>query len=381
MKMNLDKNTEYIISMLEENGFEAYAVGGCVRDMLMNREVNDFDITTSALPQETKAVFASIPVIETGIKHGTVTVILNHVPYEVTTFRTESSYTDSRHPDSVTFVRNVNEDLSRRDFTMNEIAYSPRKGIIDPFGGELDINNRIIRAVGNPEKRFSEDALRILRALRFSSVLGFDIENRTKEAIFKLADNIKMVSPERIFVELKKLVLGKNAQAVLNKYIQVISQIIPINGDYKSVSALPFDYRMRLSCLCGNSVIDALNYLRADNETKSICKLLVNSLPIPEELPQLKAYIADLGKENAIIVAEYRQILYGENKLEIVENLLSSKEPIFLHDLAINGNDLVNIGIKGASVGRILKTLLSEVHHNIIENKKEPLLIRAKVLI
>ncbi len=381
MQLFLDKNTEHIISMLEENGFEAYAVGGCVRDMLMDREVNDFDITTSALPQETKAVFASIPVIETGIKHGTVTVLLNHIPYEVTTFRTESSYTDSRHPDSVTFVRNVNEDLSRRDFTMNSIAYSPAKGIIDPFGGELDIKNKIIRAVGAPERRFSEDALRVLRALRFSSVLGFEIEDRTKEAIFKLADNVKRVSCERIYVELKKLILGKNAQAVLNEYIPVLSKIIPIKGDYKSVSRLPFDYRMRLSCLCGASVADALNYLRADNETKNICRILVNSLPIPEDKPKIKEYIADLGKENAILVSEYRQILYGEDKSEVINDLLSSGEPIFLQDLAINGNDLVNIGIQGASVGRVLKTLLSEVHHNRIENKKEPLLLRAKTLI
>ncbi len=378
MNLKLDKNTEYIIKNLEDNGFEAYAVGGCVRDMLMDREVNDFDITTSALPEEIKKIFSSHTVIETGIKHGTVTILIHRQPYEVTTFRTEASYTDSRHPDSVKFVRDLTEDLARRDFTMNAIAYSTSKGIIDPFNGLTDIKNKTIRAVGNPFVRFQEDALRILRGIRFSSVLGFEIEEETKQGIFSLAPNIKKVSSERIYIELKKLILGKTAQETIKDYYPIISQIISINGDYKLINRLPLDYRMRFSCLCGDSVTDALNYLKADNETKNLCEILVTSTTIPKDIPQLKNYISVLGEENALFVSNYRRCLYNEDRENLIQKIISSGEPIFLKDLAINGKDLIKIGIKGEEIGKTLKHLLNLVHIDKTLNTKEKLIEKAK---
>lgn len=374
MLINLDKNTEYIISTLESAGFSAYAVGGCVRDAVLGREVTDVDITTSALPDETKKVFSSHRVVETGIKHGTVTVIIDRTPYEITTFRTESSYTDSRHPDSVTFVRDVAADLARRDFTVNAIAFSPREGIVDPFGGIGDINSRVLRAVGDPDLRFSEDALRILRALRFSSTLGFTVEENTSKAIFALAETLSKVSKERIYTELKKLICGKNAQSVISAYRPVIETIIPIQGDISDLAKLPSDYRFRFSALCGASVTEALSDLRADNETKHICKILTDSSPIPTEKVALKHYVSDLGRENSLLVASYRRALYGEDSERNVENLLSGGECLFLHDLAVNGQDLLALGIKGEYIGKTLHKLLSSVLNGEIENNRDTLM-------
>ena len=173
----LPDNISFVLSRLEEAGYEAYLVGGCVRDPLIGRDVSDYDVTTSALPSEVEEVFADLRVIETGIKHGTVTVLSDGEPVEITTFRTDGEYTDSRHPESVTFTRNIEDDLARRDFTVNSIAMSKDGRYVDPFGGRADIERRIIKCTGDPDKRFTEDALRIIRALRFASVLGFEIDS------------------------------------------------------------------------------------------------------------------------------------------------------------------------------------------------------------
>lgn len=374
----MDINAEYIINKLTSAGFEAYAVGGAVRDMLMNRPSDDWDITTNALPEETKAVFSEYPVIETGIKHGTVAVVMDKTVYEVTTYRTEDTYTDSRHPDSVVFVRDLRSDLARRDFTVNAIAYSKQKGIIDHFGGVEDIKSGLIRTVGDPFERFSEDALRILRALRFSSVLGFDIEENTSNAVFELADTLDKVSPERIFVEIKKLLLGKNAQAVLDKYHTVLNSVISINGKYCDIEKLPLDASMRMTCLCGSSVREALNFLRADNQIKHNCAVLLNSTPIPDERIALKRYISSLGREDAMLVISYRRALYGEDKEGISNALLSENICLCINDLAVNGNDLIQLGLTGTDIGTTLKALLEMVIDEKIENKKESLLAIAK---
>lgn len=374
MSLTLDKNTEYIISDLNKSGFSAYAVGGCVRDMLLEREVTDVDITTSALPDEIKSVFSTLPVIETGIKHGTVTVLIDHKPYEITTFRTESGYTDSRHPDAVSFVSDVASDLARRDFTVNAIAYSSREGIIDLFGGMEDLNNKIIRAVGDPFLRFSEDALRILRALRFSSTLGFAIEPETAKAIFALSDSIQKVSKERIYSELKKLLCGTNAVAVLTKYRSVVEQIINIKGDISSLSKLPPDHRFRFAALCGDTAAESLSALRADNETKRACKILAESTPVPTDKTALKHYISSLGRDDARLVSCYRKSLYGEDRADMMQKLLSSDECLFQNDLAINGNDLIALGIKGSDIGTTLKNLLASVLNGEIENTKQSLI-------
>ena len=379
--MILNDKAEYIINRLNANGFEAFAVGGCVRDKLMNREVTDYDITTSALPNEVKAVFSCHTVIETGIKHGTVTVLVDNSPFEITTYRTEFSYTDSRHPDSVSFVSDLGTDLARRDFTVNSIAYSPQIGIIDPFGGISDIKSNLIRAVGDPYNRFSEDALRILRALRFSAVLGFNIERETSKAILSLAYTLPRVSPERIYSELKKLLCGVNAGEVAEKFLPVLAEILPINGDAKLLSKLPEDFPMRLTCLCGDSVIKAVEFLRADNATKNKCKLLSCSAPIPSDSKALKNYISSLGRENARYVAVFRRAMYNEDKECQTESILSSSQCLSIKELAVSGADIVALGIQGRAVGEILQALLEAVLNDELSNKKIPLLNKAKELI
>ena len=373
----MDKNAEMIIVRLENSGYEAYAVGGAVRDMLMDKLPDDWDITTNALPDETKNVFFDFTVIETGIKHGTVTVIVDSKPYEITTYRTESTYTDSRRPDSVTFVRDLASDLARRDFTVNAIAYSNKKGYVDLYGGIDDINHKIIRAVGDPHVRFSEDALRIIRALRFSSVLGFDIDEKTSRAIFELASSLKLVAPERLFVELKKLITGENAVEVLKEYSVPLSHVIPI-ADLRDIEKVPNDFCMRLSCICKENVSSALDFLRADNHTKRVCKSLVFSTPIPENRVAIKKYISRLGREDAKKVVEYRTCLYNEDKNGIAKDVLKCNECLSISELAIKGGDLIAIGIKGKSIGNALNILLDAVLEEKIENNKESLLIAAK---
>lgn len=224
---NFKKASETAVKMLKDCGFEAFFIGGSVRDALMNLPIGDIDITTSATPAEVEEIFKEFRVIETGIKHGTVTVIIDNEPLEITTYRSESAYSDNRHPDSVTFSKSLKDDVVRRDFTMNGIAFDFQKGFCDLVGGIDDIKNKTIRSIGDAETRFREDALRILRALRFSSVLDFTIEENTALAIHKCKDLLKNISAERIRDEFSKLLCGKNAYSVLNEYSDVICVFIP----------------------------------------------------------------------------------------------------------------------------------------------------------
>lgn len=269
MEKLLMRREKRILEMLADAGFEAYFVGGCVRDAMLrgigdvpdekDAEADrigaggDVDVATNAMPEQVKAVFAHWPVIETGIKHGTVTVVMpseadagrcavpadsddpveGPVSVEVTTYRTDGTYTDSRHPDSVQFVRNLTEDLARRDFTINAMACDLRGRVEDPFGGRGDLKDQLIRAVGDPDKRFQEDALRIMRALRFASVLGFAIEPRTEQAMFGNRERLRNVSAERILVEFRKLVCGKAAGDVIRKYVDILAEVIPELTDMK----------------------------------------------------------------------------------------------------------------------------------------------------
>lgn len=225
--MRIPEQVSFLLSCLHAAGYAAYAVGGCVRDTLLGRTPNDWDLCTSALPEEMRSAFRGLHLIETGLKHGTLTVMLDHQPYEVTTFRIDGEYTDHRHPDSVSFVNRVDEDLARRDFTVNAMAYSPEEGIIDLFGGQKDLEGRIIRCVGNPYARFEEDALRILRALRFASVYGFEIEPETAAAVRELYPTLSRVAPERIRVELSRLICGMAAGSILRAYPEVFAHLIP----------------------------------------------------------------------------------------------------------------------------------------------------------
>ena len=380
MRIDLDKNASFLIETLIKNGFDAYAVGGCVRDYLLSRPISDVDITTSALPEETKKVFSPYPVIETGIKHGTVTVVLDKKPYEITTFRVESGYTDKRHPDSVSFVKDVRSDLSRRDFTVNAMAYNENAGLVDYFGGISDLKNKIIRTVGDPAERFSEDALRILRALRFASVLGFSVEKETKNSCEALAETLLSVSSERIFAELKKLVCGVSAKNVIDENRKVLSVFMKVNPDISKLDILPKDHSARLAYLCGESVTDLLAFLKADNETKRKAKLLVNSAAIPKELPALKKYISALGREDALYISAYRRAVYCEDAERMTETLCASSECLTLSDLKVNGSDLLSLGVPDKKIGEALKSLLDAVLAGEIKNEKELLLKRAKAL-
>lgn len=225
--ISIPQQAEFVIRRLEENGEQAYLVGGCVRDSLLGDTPQDWDITTSALPEKTICAFEDCRVIETGVQHGTVTVLREGKPIEVTTFRIDGSYTDRRRPDSVTFTPDLREDLARRDFTINAMAYHPQKGLYDCFGGREDLAAGVIRCVGEPDRRFQEDALRILRALRFASALGFTIEENTRQSILRNRRLLVEIARERIFAELKKLLCGKGAVPVLLEYREVLGEILP----------------------------------------------------------------------------------------------------------------------------------------------------------
>ena len=227
--MEINRNSSTIIKLLKNNGYDAYAVGGCVRDAILKREISDVDITTSAKPDEVERLLdeCAIKYFETGLKHGTITALLNAESFEITTFRADGEYLDNRHPSDVRFVSRLKEDLARRDFTMNALAYNDEEGIVDEFGGIPDIKNKLIRAVGNPVTRFHEDALRIMRALRFASVLGFEIENDTKTAIFECKELLNNIAYERLFSELVKLLNGEYAEEVLLEYKEILAEIIP----------------------------------------------------------------------------------------------------------------------------------------------------------
>lgn len=229
--MQIPEQVNNLLDMLESAGYEAYVVGGCVRDSLMGVTPHDYDITTSALPEETERVFSGMKLIETGLKHGTVTVLSGGAPVEITTFRIDGEYHDSRRPDSVKFTRSLREDISRRDFTMNGIAYSPRRGLFDEFGGAEDIRRGVIRCIGCPEKRFREDALRILRGLRFAVSLGFDIEENTAQAMLDNRELLRNISVERIFSEMSGLLTGRNSdrniRRIMSRFRDIFAVIIP----------------------------------------------------------------------------------------------------------------------------------------------------------
>ena len=222
--IQIPQSVKLIIDILENNGHEAFAVGGCVRDTILKRKPQDWDITTSAKPEEIKNLFHKT--IDTGIEHGTVTVMIRHVGYEVTTYRIDGEYNDSRHPESVEFTSDLIEDLKRRDFTINAMAYNPKEGLVDAFGGIDDIKHKIIRCVGNPGERFGEDALRILRAVRFSAQLGFEIDDTTMEAIKELAPTLENISAERIYTELQKLILSNHPEKLITAYQAGITGVI-----------------------------------------------------------------------------------------------------------------------------------------------------------
>lgn len=423
-----------VMDTVNKNGFEIYLVGGFVRDSIICKRADDADFTTNASPEKLLEIFKDFRTLTTGIKHGTITVIINHKPFEITTYRTEKGYSDCRHPDEVSFADKIEDDLSRRDFTVNSIAYNPEKGYVDPFDGMADIKKRVIRCVGEPKKRFTEDALRIMRALRFSSVLSFSVEKETEKAMFSCKDLLSQISKERIFSEFSKMLCGKNIREVLSKYSEILSVVIPEIKDMdgfeqhnfhhiydvlqhtavvvESTPALP---HLRFAALfhdCGKpdcfsldkdgighfyshasisakKADEALFRLRCDNKTREkVVRLIkLHDAPIEEDEVVIKKKLSKYGEDLFFDLIKLKRAdtlgLAPEfhcrdshfDKLEaIAEKLLSEKPCFSLKDLEINGTDLAELGFNGREIGENLKLLLNAVIENKVQNNKNDLI-------
>ena len=380
----LPSDTEYIIETLQKNGYEAFAVGGCVRDMLNGDTPHDFDITTSAEPETVMSLFEKT--VPTGIKHGTVTVIINGVPNEVTTYRADGEYRDHRRPDSVIFVKSLREDLARRDFTVNAMAYNKVDGLKDFFGGREDINSRILRAVGEPERRFYEDALRILRLFRFSSVLGFDIEEKTLKAALEYAPTLKSVSAERIYSELLKTVCGKNPAAL--KPLTDIGGLgflgINTSPDYGILPLLgSADTKLFAFLYSGGAQVPpALDFLKVPNKTKKAAQdmLTLLNMPFPKTKPEIKETLYLTSPLSAENYFDYKSA-YGEDcaaAREMLEEIIKNGEPYRISDLKIGGRDLEKCGISGRAIGETLEKLRRSVLKNPELNTRSELIKAVK---
>lgn len=387
--MLLSNDVKYIIEELNKHGFRADVVGGPVRDFLLGKQPHDYDITTSARPEQVEEVFSGKRIVETGIKHGTVTLVLNGENYEITTYRIDGEYLDSRHPESVEFTTELAEDLSRRDFTMNALCYNPKQGITDLHGGEADINSRIIRAVGDPEKRFTEDALRIIRGLRFAAVLGFDIEEKTAEAMEKCAHLMEKVSAERIFTEWKKLISGDFAYDVIDKYRHIIRVFLPEVADEPLPEKARFDISepiVRMIALFkgvgGEMYRVAMMRLKTDSGTRDAGFLTLTSMKNYDTSSPLaiKILMSELGAEIASLRLKVEYLLGMREHEEMfeVEKIIERREPYRVGDLDINGSDLISLGIKGPRVGQEMRALLRLVMEGRLKNERAALISSVK---
>lgn len=435
MKIQLPEKVNTIIQTLQEHGYEAYAVGGCVRDSLLGREPGDWDITTSASPDETKKLFART--VDTGIEHGTVTVLLGKEGFEVTTYRIDGKYEDSRHPTEVIFTRNLREDLLRRDFTINAMAYNDTEGIVDIFGGMDDLKRKIIRCVGNARERFGEDALRIMRGVRFAAQLGFSLEKETKEAMTELALTLEKISAERIQTELVKLLVSDSPELIREAYHLGITAVILPEFDemmrtgqetkyhrydvgehtVQAVCNVPPDKVLRLTMLLHDvakpemKTVDAdgtahfkghdirgeqkakeiLRRLKFDNDTiHKVTKLVRwHDYRMPAEKKNVRKAMSKISAElfpmyllvkRADILAHsmYRREEELENLSGLqkcYEEIVADHECVSLKQLAVTGTDLIGIGMKpGKQIGEVLNELLRIVLEYPEFNNKEHLL-------
>lgn len=430
------------LSVLEACGYEGYAVGGCVRDSLIDRTPNDWDITTNATPEQMKACFRNFRVIETGIRHGTLTVIIDGTQLEITTYRNDGEYLDNRHPVQVTFSEKIEDDLSRRDFTVNAMAYHPQKGLVDLFGGRKDLEARIIRCVGDAQTRFEEDGLRILRAIRFASVLNFEIDEDTAKAIHNCRNLLAGIAAERIREEFCKLICGRGAVRILRDYIDVVSVFLPEldrcvgfeqNTKYHCYDV--FEHTLHaLELYRGNDLITALGILlhdigkplcytedeqgghfkghapvgveitrevlgrlRFDNETIRRMELLIewHDIPLSAEKKRVKRLMQKLTDADILRLLEIKRcdrlahaVDYQELPPElavipsVMEEIRAEDACLSLRTLAISGNDLMALGIpRGKQIGEMLQSLLDDVIEERLPNEKNALLHAAKARI
>ncbi|NMB03054.1 MAG: HD domain-containing protein [Tissierellia bacterium] len=435
----MQKYVNQIIDIIEQGGFEVYLVGGSVRDYLLEIPSDDIDLATNATPEQIKQLFSFTQVIDTGIKHGTVTVIYHQQAYEITTYRTDATYSDHRRPDQVTFSQSIQEDLARRDFTMNAMAYHPEKGLIDPFGGADDLVNGVLKAVGSASDRFEEDPLRILRGLRFISRFGLQVDADTDKALHHHADLLFYISQERIFSELKQILMGPAVEQVLLEYPDVFESIIPEltpmmrfpqDHPYHDkdlwhhtaavVSATPYDVSLRLAGLLhdiakpecktidddGKAHYDGhntrsdeiarqiLRNFRADNKTIFEVSHLINyhDHALSLKTSKVRDWLAKLGPDilkklvdlkMADVLAQHpdyradrlKQLRRFRAEIDIV---LHGKIAFTVNSLEIDGHDLLALGFpEGRTIGLILDRLLKEVMNETLPNEKDALIDRA----
>ncbi len=432
--IKIPANVEKALSLLHGAGFEAYVVGGCVRDSLLGHKPTDWDITTSALPEDTLSVFSDYKTIETGIKHGTVTVIIDDIPIEITTYRVDGEYLDNRHPSSVTFTRSLTQDLARRDFTINAMAYDGE--LIDLFGGQIDLQMRIIKCVGNAKKRFSEDALRILRALRFASILGFKIDPATSDAIHDMCLSLQSVSKERITEELLKFLEGEMVTSLLLEYKDVFATILPclapcidfsqMNKHHMydvyshiafAVGTAPSDATVRLALLLHDvgkpscfTVEDGVGHAYGHEEAGAIIaetalreNLRLSSSMLSDVVTlvrnhdyhldsSLETVLRALGKFGPDLLHKLVFLEYGDMMahsgsarnfdyyciLKAIDTAIEARFPCRVTDLDINGEDLVKLGFSGPAIGETLSELLEMVISGNLENVHDKLIERVK---
>lgn len=443
MKINMPDNANRIIHTLQDAGYEAYIVGGCVRDAVLSKEPDDWDITTSAKPMEVKALFNRT--IDTGLQHGTVTVMFGKEGYEVTTYRVDGKYEDHRRPNSVTFTTSLIEDMKRRDFTINAMAYNDDEGIVDNFHGVEDLKAHVIRCVGEPSERFDEDALRILRAIRFSAQLNFEIDESTKAAIENQAKYLRDISAERIQVELTKLLMADHPERLITAYELGVTKIVlpefdkmmetpQINkhhaynvGEHtiRVVKGVPGDKVLRWAALLhdvakpatktndgewdhfyGHNEVgvdmagDVLRRLKFDTATIDRVKRLVYWHDYGMgELPGLKSFRRALNKMGMDLFEDFTYIkradilaqsdYHREDKLKNLEILeeyykevVEQEQCVTVRDLAVSGKDLIEIGMKpGPELGEMLKILLDKVLDDPELNEKDVLIGLAKARI
>lgn len=358
------------IDMLGRSGYEAFIVGGCVRDCLMGRTPGDWDVCTSARPDRIKECFREFRTVDTGLRHGTVTVLMDGESIEITTFRIDGDYQDGRHPDSVEFTASLEEDLARRDFTINAMAFHPDRGLIDPYGGEIAVRNRTIACVGMAETRFGEDALRIMRGLRFAATLDFSVDGATEKAMRSCGKNVGRISRERVSGELGKLLLGPAADRVLLEYGDILSAAVP-GLSASPVNQLPQVLSTRLAAVFPKDTDKRLRDLkfssRMVNEASALARLSVRRPP--RDSIGIKKILASEGKELTYLYFA----MFGKEAL--VQQVLDSGQCWNLKQLAVGGRDLVNMGIpRGREVGALLEELLQQVIEEKLCNDRQTLL-------
>ncbi len=391
-KIEIPEYVGRLLDILDKNGFEAYVVGGAVRNALMGELPNDYDVTTSATPEEMKEVFRDFRIIETGLKHGTLTVLSENTPVEITTYRLDGEYSDGRRPDEVKFTRSIEDDLSRRDFTVNAMAYSEKRGLVDLFGGREDIEKGIIRTVGEPERRFAEDHLRILRALRFASRLGFDIHPDTAAAMRNLAPRMKDLARERVYSEIKGIVCGKHAAKILNGYADVVSFVLDgFTGTKLLTSSDSGDVAMRLALISdgfesAEAAKSAIRSLKPDNKTYSVTKRLIDVLFSPDKLAydNVIEYALENGTDFTLCAADVlcaKNVELGTAARELITKRLADGACFDIKSLAVKGEDIISLGETGNKVGEILGELLRLVAYGMVKNEKNLILEKAEEIV